>query len=78
MAQVAYAIEQESALTISDFLLRRGSAGLSSCQGLDAVDKVADEMGRILKWGIEEKQAQIGEYKATVALSQEFRSLHNK
>jgi glycerol-3-phosphate dehydrogenase len=78
MAQVAYAIEQESALTISDFLLRRGSAGLSSCQGLDAVYKVADEMGRILKWGIEEKQAQIGEYKATVALSQEFRSLHNK
>ena len=33
--------EEQSALTVSDFLLRRSLAGLEKCQGLDAVDTVA-------------------------------------
>ena len=73
MAQVKYAVEQESALHISDFLLRRGSAGTSLCQGLDAVDKVAGQMGNILGWSEREKQSQVAEYSAQIALSQRFK-----
>jgi glycerol-3-phosphate dehydrogenase len=73
MAQVKHSIEQENALYLGDFLLRRGSVGTSRCQGLDAVNKVADEMGNILNWSEHEKQAQIAQYKEQIALSQKFR-----
>lgn len=73
IAQVKHSVEQESALHLGDFLLRRGSVGTSRCQGLDAVNKVADEMGNILKWSEQEKQAQIAEYSAQIALSQKFK-----
>jgi glycerol-3-phosphate dehydrogenase len=73
MAQVKYSVEQENALHLGDFLLRRGSIGTASCQGLDAIDKVAAEMGKILNWSEQEKQAQIAEYSAQIALSQKFK-----
>ncbi len=72
-AQVWYAVE-EGALTAGDFLLRRSAVGLGSCQGLDAVETVATEMGRILGWSAAEQQRQVEAYRAFAAMGQNFRA----
>ncbi len=74
LAQVQYAVEYEGALTLGDFLLRRSTAGLNSCQGLDALDSVADEMGRLLGWSSAEQQRQKDAYRARVAMRVQFKS----
>jgi glycerol-3-phosphate dehydrogenase len=74
LAQVEHSIKEESAFTVADFLLRRTNAGLMSCQGLDAVETVAQEMGRLLKWSQAEQQRQVEAYRAWAALSQYFRA----
>jgi glycerol-3-phosphate dehydrogenase len=66
-AQVWYAVKEECCVTASDFLLRRGTTGLNSCQGLDAVEVVAVEMGRLLGWSIGEWQRQVETYRSVVA-----------
>jgi glycerol-3-phosphate dehydrogenase len=67
-------VKEESALTVADFLLRRSNAGLMSCQGLDAVEAVAQEMGRLLKWSQAEQRRQVEDYRAQAALCQHFRA----
>ncbi len=74
VAQIWHSVEQESALTIGDFLLRRSLAGLGPCQGLDAVETVAKEMGHLLGWSDDEQQRQIEAYRASAALGQRFRT----
>jgi len=74
VAQVWHATREEGALTISDFLLRRGANGLASCQGLDAAETVAREMGNILKWNAAEQKRQVEEYNSYVSLAQRFRT----
>lgn len=74
LAQVEHSVKEEGALTVSDFLLRRSAIGLGSCQGLDAVETVAQEMGRLLGWGKTEQQRQIEAYRAHVALCQRFKA----
>jgi len=73
LAQVWYSIE-ERAITISDFLLRRSTVGMRSCQGLDAMDTVAHEMGRLLGWSTAEQRRQVEDYHASAAIGQGFRS----
>ncbi|MBE9501380.1 MAG: glycerol-3-phosphate dehydrogenase/oxidase [Dehalococcoidia bacterium] len=73
LAQVRHAVEKEGALTVSDFLLRRSTVGLGPCQGLDAVETVAQEMGRLLGWSTAEQQRQVEAYRASAALGQRFR-----
>ena len=75
VAQVWHAVEEESALTIGDFLLRRGAAGLASCQGLDGVERIAQEMGRLLGWSISEQAAQIESYRSWAALNNSWKQL---
>jgi glycerol-3-phosphate dehydrogenase len=72
IAQVWYSID-EGARTITDFLLRRSTVGMRSCQGLDAADTVAREMGRLLGWSPEEQKRQVEHYRTSAALSQGFR-----
>jgi len=72
IAQVWYSIE-EGAITLSDFLLRRSTVGMRSCQGLDAADTVAREMGRFLGWSPAEQLCQVEDYRASAAISQGFR-----
>jgi glycerol-3-phosphate dehydrogenase len=67
-------VKEESALTVADFLLRRSAVGLMSCQGLDAVETVAQEMGRLLKWSQTEQRRQVEAYRSQAALGQHFRS----
>ena len=73
VAQIRYAVTEESAITVSDFMFRRSSLGLAQCQGLDAVETVGKEMGRLLGWSPEEQQKQINEYKNTAALGQKYK-----
>jgi glycerol-3-phosphate dehydrogenase len=73
LAQVEHSVKEESALTVADFLLRRTNAGLMSCQGLDAVETVAQEMGRLLKWSQAEQRRQVEDYRARAAQGQHFR-----
>jgi glycerol-3-phosphate dehydrogenase len=72
-AQIKYAVSEEEALTVKDFLLRRSPLGLSPSQGRDAVDSVAQEMTLLLGWNNQEKQKQIQDYMDLVAISQKFR-----
>jgi glycerol-3-phosphate dehydrogenase len=74
LAQIEHSIKEEGALMVSDFLLRRSAVGLSSCQGLDAVETVAKEMGRVLGWSKAEQQQQVEAYRAQAALGQHFRT----
>jgi glycerol-3-phosphate dehydrogenase len=73
LAQVEHGVKEESALTVADFLLRRTNAGLMSCLGLDAVDTVAQEMGRLLKWSQAEQRQQVEAYHARTAQCRHFR-----
>ena len=77
LAQVQHAVEQEGALTVGDFMLRRSIAGLGPCQGLDAAEQVADEMGQLLGWSSEERQRQVEAYRDWTAIGQRFRERGN-
>jgi glycerol-3-phosphate dehydrogenase len=74
LAQVQHDVEQEGAITLEDFLLRRSAVGLGPCQGLDALNSVATEMGRLLGWSDAEQQRQIDAYRSQAALGQRFRT----
>jgi glycerol-3-phosphate dehydrogenase len=78
LAQVEHSVKEESAFTVADFLLRRTNAGLMSCQGLDAVETVAQEMGRLLKWSQAEQRRQVEDYRARAAQGQYFRDISGK
>jgi len=73
IAQIWHATQEEGALTVTDFLLRRSATGLMSCQGLDAAETVAGEMGDILKWDDAERKRQVEEYHAFAAKGQRFK-----
>ena len=49
-------------------------ADLGPCQGLDAVETVAEEMGRLLGWNAAEKRRQVEAYRASAALGQRFKA----
>ena len=49
-AEVVHAVRAEWAMTIGDVLLRRNALGLSACQGLDCLDRVAGLMAPLLGW----------------------------
>ena len=72
-AEIWYAVAEESTFTVSDFIMRRSGLGLAECQGLDAVEIVGREMGKLLSWSPEEQQRQVNEYKKTAALAQKYR-----
>ncbi|HEY32440.1 MAG TPA: glycerol-3-phosphate dehydrogenase/oxidase [Dehalococcoidia bacterium] len=74
LAQINYAVEEEEALTLSDFMLCCTNIGLGPSQGLDAVETVAREMGLLLGWSKTEEQDQIENYRALAALGQRFRT----
>ena len=73
VAQVWHAVEEESALTVTDFLLRRGAAGFASCQGLDGVELIAQEMGRLLGWSANEQGNQTETYRSWAALNNSWK-----
>jgi glycerol-3-phosphate dehydrogenase len=74
MAQVDFGVREELAASLSDIMVRRTQIFFrDSRQGLGAIDKVASRMAQLIGWSEEEKQKQIDDYKAQVALSQRWR-----
>jgi len=74
VAQIWYAVKNETALTISDFMLRRGMLGFRSDLGLDAVDRVGQEMKKLHGWSPEELQKQTISYREVAALTRRFKT----
>jgi glycerol-3-phosphate dehydrogenase len=67
-AEVRYAIEDEMAMTVTDFFTRRASLFYwTQDGGLDAVGAVADEMGNLLGWDAPQREQQINDYRRWVA-----------
>jgi glycerol-3-phosphate dehydrogenase len=71
--QIAYAVQHEWALTVSDFMLRRSMLGFTPDQGQAALEVVATEMGRLLGWDAGRIQHECAAYGAHIALTQAFR-----
>jgi glycerol-3-phosphate dehydrogenase len=68
LAEVRYAIQDEMALTITDFFARRASVFYwAEDGGLSVADVVADEMARLLGWSVEQRGEQLTAYREWVA-----------
>ncbi|MEC7985806.1 MAG: glycerol-3-phosphate dehydrogenase [Myxococcota bacterium] len=74
MAQVKYAVEKELAKTIRDVLIRRTQVFFRETeQGLNCLDRVAEEMAALLNWDEAKKQEEIEAYKEEVERSRRWR-----
>jgi glycerol-3-phosphate dehydrogenase len=68
MAEIVHAVEKESAVTLTDFLLRRSLIGFRKCEGLDCCARVARKMGKALRWSSREVASQVRAYKNEIAV----------
>ncbi len=62
LAQVAYAVEREHAVTLADALLRRLPVGWSACHALDGAERAAAVMATRLGWNDEQRAREIAAY----------------
>jgi glycerol-3-phosphate dehydrogenase len=74
VAQAWYAVNGETCMTVSDFMLRRSAIGLRKDLGADAVAPVAAEMQKLLGWSDGEKVRQVQANKAAASLGLRFRN----
>ena len=68
MAEVAHAIDKESAHTLSDFMFRRSLIAFRQCEGFDCCAKVAKKMGKVLGWSRRKVSSQVRAYKKEIAM----------
>ena len=66
LAQVTVAVEDEYARTLSDVMLRRCTVGYEECEGLDAVETVADHVADLLDWNADRRAAEIERFEEHV------------
>jgi len=71
-AEVVHAVQNEWAQTLGDVLLRRNALGLSACQALDCVDRVADRVGAALGWDQDRRRREIEAYRHEVEPMRRF------
>jgi glycerol-3-phosphate dehydrogenase len=71
-AEVVHAVQSEWALSLGDVLLRRNTLGLSACQALDCVDRVADRMAAVLGWDQDRRRKEIEAYRREVEPMRRF------
>ncbi len=71
-AEIVHAVQNEWALTLGDVLLRRNALGLSACQALDCVDRVADRMAALLAWDPERRREEVETYRREVEPMRRF------
>jgi glycerol-3-phosphate dehydrogenase len=62
-AQLARAISDEWALTLSDVLMRRTPLGLDACQALDCLPLIAERLAPMLGWSAAEQARQVEAYR---------------
>jgi glycerol-3-phosphate dehydrogenase len=74
-AEVIYAVEEEMALSLEDFMARRTELLLFEPQhGLEAAGRAATLMGEALGWGRRQRQEEVERYRQVVADMTAFRS----
>ena len=73
-AQLVYAVDQERAETLTDFLLRRTGIGTGPCRGMDCCERIAGWMGELKGWPPARVDQEIREYRDEIALGQRFRT----
>jgi len=71
-AEVVHAVQNEWAQTLGDVLLRRNALGLSACQALDCLDRVADRVGTALGWDQDRRRREIEAYRQEVEPMRRF------
>ena len=71
-AELVRAVRGEWAMTIGDALLRRTALGLAACQGLDALDTVAERMALLLGWDAARRDAEIAAYRREIEPMRRF------
>jgi glycerol-3-phosphate dehydrogenase len=72
LAQLARAVEDEWAYSMSDVLLRRTPLGLSACQALDCLEDIADQMAALFGWDGAERARQVEAYRREVEPMRRF------
>ncbi len=74
LAEIVHAVQAELALTLEDVLVRRTSLALTAeDQALGSAEKVAQVMGRILRWSPAEQQRKLEQYQETINLTRAYR-----
>ncbi len=66
LAQVAYSVEREHAVTLADVLLRRLPVGWSKCHALDGAERAAHVMAQRLGWDAGRMSEEIASYEREV------------
>lgn len=75
LATVGWAVDEEMAAAVSDFMVRRSQLYYRDPeQGLGCTRVVAEEMARLLGWDEAETNNQIASYEQEVALSRQWRT----
>jgi glycerol-3-phosphate dehydrogenase len=74
LAQIRWAVENEAAMTLSDFMLRRSIMGYAADRGLPAVDNVCREMSAYLGWNAAARQKQLDAYITYTELGQKYKT----
>ena len=74
VAQLHLAVQDEMAVSLQDFLLRRTGIGTSLCQGTDCAEPIGRRMGQLLGWTPRRLEAELDAYSAHVARSRRFKT----
>ncbi len=74
LAQIHHAVAEEYCATVTDFMARRSMLIFTRDQGMAALPRVAEELGKLLNWPPEQLEEQSALYREHVARSQAFRS----
>ncbi len=61
-AQIKLAVEEELAVKVCDFMLRRGTVGWEKCRGRCCVEKVSSLMAKLLGWSQKREKKEIEKY----------------
>jgi glycerol-3-phosphate dehydrogenase len=73
VAQLHFAVGEEMAVSLQDFLLRRTAIGQSACLGLDCYEAIGRRMGALLGWSPRRLEAELDAYRGYVDRSLRFR-----
>jgi glycerol-3-phosphate dehydrogenase len=74
LAQIHHAVAEEYCATVTDFMARRSMLIFTRDQGVPALPRVAEELGKLLNWSPEQLEEQSALYCEHVARSQAFRT----
>jgi glycerol-3-phosphate dehydrogenase len=75
VAQIWHSMKYESCLTISDFMLRRSSIGFRKDLGMDAINRVADEMKKYFGWTNDQTNSQKKDYISTCEIGLKYKQI---